>query len=58
MNLQDIIPIVTALVALMSAIAAVTPTPKKGSLLCKLYKLVDLIALNVGHAKEKDTDTE
>ncbi|MEN9512538.1 MAG: hypothetical protein RJB16_298 [Bacteroidota bacterium] len=43
----------TAVVALASAVAAVTPTPKKGSVLSKAYKVVDLLALNIGKAKDK-----
>jgi len=45
--------VVTALIALFSAIAAITPTPKKGSFFSKVYMLVDLLALNVGKAKDK-----
>lgn len=43
----------TAAVTLASAIAAVTPTPKEGTVLAKVYKLVDFLALNIGKAKEK-----
>jgi hypothetical protein len=45
--------VVTAVVALASAIAAVTPTPKAGSVLAKVYALVDFLALNIGKAKDK-----
>lgn len=45
--------VVTAVVALASAIAAVTPTPKAGSTLAKVYALVDFLALNIGKAKDK-----
>jgi hypothetical protein len=44
--------VVTAVVALASAIAAVTPTPKAGSVLAKVYAVVDFLALNVGKAKD------
>lgn len=44
--------IVTAVIALASAIAAATPTPKAGSVLAKLYFIVDFLALNVGKAKD------
>lgn len=44
--------IVTAVIALASAIAATTPTPKAGSVLAKLYFIVDFLALNVGKAKD------
>ena len=45
--------IVTAVIALASAVAAVTPTPKEGSILAKAYKLIDFLALNIFKAKDK-----
>jgi hypothetical protein len=45
--------VVTAAIALASAVAALTPTPKAGSTLAKIYAVVDLIALNIGKAKNK-----
>lgn len=44
--------IVTAAIALASAIAAVTPTPKEGSVLAKIYSAIDFLALNIGKAKD------
>jgi hypothetical protein len=45
--------VVLAFIAFMSAVAAVVPTPKKGTMAYKLYTvLVDLPALNVGKAKQ------
>jgi hypothetical protein len=44
--------IVTAVIALASAIAAVTPTPAAGTALAKLYAVIDFLALNVGKAKD------
>lgn len=41
----------TAVIAAASAIAAVTPTPKKGTKLAKAYSVIDLLAVNVGKAK-------
>ena len=49
----EIFNIVTAAVALASGIAAVTPTPKDDEWVAKAYKFIDMIALNVGLAKEK-----
>ena len=43
----------TAVVTLASAVAAVTPTPKNGSKLGVVYKVIDLFALNIGKAKDK-----
>lgn len=45
--------ILAATVALASAIAAVTPTPKAGTILAKVYGIIDLLALNIGKAKDK-----
>lgn len=42
----------TVLCTLASAIAALTPTPKDDAVIAKLYKLIDLLALNFGRAKE------
>lgn len=48
--------IITAVIALASAIAAVTPTPKEGTVLAKVYSVIDFLALNVGKAKDKGTE--
>ena len=48
--------VLTAAIAFASAIAAATPTPKKGSIWAKVYSLIDWAALNVGKAKEKAKD--
>jgi hypothetical protein len=45
--------VVTAIVALASAIAAATPTPKEGSFLAKAYKIIDYLAVNIWKAKQK-----
>tara|TARA_B110000444_G_scaffold22008_3_gene18283 strand:+ start:18864 stop:19061 length:198 start_codon:yes stop_codon:yes gene_type:complete len=45
--------VAAATVALASSIAALTPTPAKGSFMSKVYSIVDLLALNVGKAKDK-----
>lgn len=45
--------ILAATVALASAIAAITPTPKAGTVLAKVYGIIDLLALNIGKAKDK-----
>ena len=48
-----LIGIITGVVALASAIAALTPTPVDDGWVKKIYKVVDLLALNVGKAKDK-----
>jgi len=52
-NSDGIIGAITAVVAAASAIAALTPTPKDDTVVGKLYKIVDWLALNVGKAKDK-----
>jgi len=47
--------ILTAAVALASAIAAATPTPQPGTVLAKFYYVIDLLALNIGKAKDNGT---
>jgi len=47
----NIITWVTIIVAVASLIAASTPTPKDDIWIGKLYKVIDLLALNVGKAK-------
>ena len=49
----EIIMWVTAIVTISSLIAASTPTPKDDLWIGKLYKLIDMLALNIGKAKEK-----
>ena len=45
--------VVVAVISTASAIAAVTPTPKAGSFLAKAYNIIDILALNIGKAKDK-----
>tara|TARA_Y100000310_G_scaffold308394_1_gene351434 strand:- start:204 stop:386 length:183 start_codon:yes stop_codon:yes gene_type:complete len=45
--------VVTAAIALASAVAAATPTPAQGSLWSKIYSIIDWAALNIGKAKQK-----
>lgn len=43
----------TAIISAASIIAAVTPTPKDDNIIAKIYRLLDLAAINIGKAKEK-----
>lgn len=43
---------ITALISAASAVAALTPTPKDDGIVRKIYRVLDLFALNIGHAKE------
>lgn len=50
---SELIAILTGVVTVASAIAALTPTPKDDNVVGKAYKVVDWLALNVGKAKDK-----
>ena len=43
---------ITIAVTVASLIAASTPTPKDDVWIGKIYKLVDMLAMNIGKAKE------
>ena len=49
----DLIMWITTIVTVASLVAASTPTPKDDAWIGKLYKFIDLLALNIGKAKEK-----
>ena len=49
----DLFNVLTAAVALASAVAAMTPTPTDDLWVAKAYKLLDVIALNIGKAKQQ-----
>ena len=53
MTIMEIVGYVTMIVTVASLVAASTPTPKDDVWIGKLYKLIDLLALNIGKAKEK-----
>ena len=49
--MMELIGTVTMIVTVASLIAASTPTPKDDVWIGKLYKFIDLLALNIGKAK-------
>ena len=44
--------IITTVVTVASAIAAITPTKKDDAIMVKVNKLISLVALNIGNAKK------
>jgi|TARA_R110002020_G_scaffold12150_1_gene44870 hypothetical protein len=44
--------IITGVVCAASMICALTPTPKDDAMIGKLYKLIEMLALNIGKAKK------
>lgn len=51
-NRDSLISIATSVVAVASAICALTPTPKDDGIVRKLYLVLEWAALNVGKAKK------
>jgi|TARA_R100000541_G_scaffold48526_2_gene55587 hypothetical protein len=50
--MMELIGTITMIVTVASIIAASTPTPKDDVWIGKLYKFIDLLALNIGKAKQ------
>jgi len=51
-NRDSLISIATSVVAVASAICALTPTPKDDGVVRKLYLVIEWAALNFGKAKK------
>ena len=49
----NIVAVVTLIITVASIVAAITPTPKDDVWIGKLYKFIDLLALNIGKAKQR-----
>jgi len=50
--MMELVGLITMIVTIASIVAASTPTPKDDVWIGKLYKFVDLLALNIGKAKK------
>jgi hypothetical protein len=51
--MADLIIWITTIVTVASLIAATTSTPKDDVWIGKFYKFIDMLALNIGKAKER-----
>jgi len=51
-TIADIANIATAVISVASVIAAVTPTPKDDVWMAKVYRFIDILAINIGRAKQ------
>ena len=51
--LWEIFNWMTATVTLASVVSAMTPTDKDDKIVAKMKQFVDLLAVNIGHAKKK-----
>ena len=49
--LADLASVAPMVISVCSIIAAVTPTPKDDAWMAKLYKFIDILAINIGKAK-------
>ena len=52
-NWESIIAAITAVVTAAAAITALTPSTKDDSVVAKIRKVLNLLALNIGNAKSK-----
>ena len=50
--ISDIAAIAPMVVTVCSIIAAITPTPKDDQWIAKLYRFIDIMAINIGKAKQ------
>jgi len=46
-----LIELIPQIIAIASMVCALTPTPKDDAILGKVYKILELLALNIGKAK-------
>ena len=51
--MMELIGWITTIGTVASLVAASTPTPKDDVWIGKFYKFIDLLALNIGNAKQK-----
>jgi hypothetical protein len=49
----EYVQLASLVVAVASAIASVTETPKDDKWVAKAYKIIDALAINIGKAKQK-----
>lgn len=49
--ISDLAAIAPMVVTVCSIIAAVTPTPQDDAWMAKLYRFIDIMAINIGKAK-------
>jgi len=51
-TIADIANIATAVISVASVIAALTPTPKDDVWMAKVYRFINILAINIGRAKQ------
>jgi len=50
--ITNIVGTVTTVVCIASIICSLTPTPKDDAMISRLYKILEIAALNIGKAKQ------
>ncbi len=50
--MEQILEIITGVIACASIICAITPTPKDNAIVHSIYRFIEMLALNIGKAKE------
>ena len=58
MKMLEWLTTIISIVTVASLIAASTPTPKDDEWISKLYKFIELLALNIGKAKMQAPKTK
>lgn len=56
--LTNIITVVTSIVCIASIACSLTETPKDDALIGRLYKIVEIAALNIGKAKQSSANVK
>lgn len=51
--LPDWFSALTGLITAASAVTALTPTPKDDRFIGRAYRILEVLALNIGHAKDR-----
>lgn len=51
-NKDQLLAVATAIVSAASAFCALTPTPTDDSIVRKIYRVIEWLALNIGKAKK------
>lgn len=54
-KIPDVIEIGSLVISLAAGISALTPTPKDDGIVMAVRKVIDVLGLNVGAAKNKDS---
>ncbi len=50
--MEQIIEIITGVISCASIICAITPTPKDNAIMHTIYRFIEMLAINIGKAKQ------